>query len=101
VSRPNIPPLWQITIARHSIPPRFVVAEQTYTMPACNLNHARRLAINEAHRKAGAPPMERCILASLPYTRAERVDREKPMACVTAARGDDGCKQAEIFSRAA
>jgi hypothetical protein len=47
------------------------------TIPAVSIEHARRQAVAEAHRRAAVPPWKPLTAISLPRATAERVEMEE------------------------
>jgi hypothetical protein len=71
-------------VAAHRVGPRYVVPAVDVEVPAVSIEHARALAVGEAHRRAEVPPWRPWIRESLRYATADRVSA--PAAVVTLPR---------------
>lgn len=68
---PEPPPLYAVHVAAHGCD-RYSIPELRLKIPACSVDHARRQAVAEAHRRGGLPPWRPLIRASMPYATARR-----------------------------
>jgi hypothetical protein len=64
-------PQWRCVVRRHEVAGREVAA-LSVVLPALSEDHAQRLAVQEAHRRAEVPPLRSLAEQSLPFVSAER-----------------------------
>jgi len=69
---PRPAPMHRATVAPHRVA-RWIIASCEIEVPAVSIDHARRLVVAEAHRRANVPPMKPLVRASWPFSSAEPV----------------------------
>lgn len=71
---PEPPPLYGACVAAHRVD-RFDVGELDIKIPAVSVDHARRLVVAEAYRRAGGlPPWKPLVRTSLKYATAKQLE---------------------------
>lgn len=66
----TLPPLWEVAISAHDVPPRWHVPAATSCIAAVCARQAREFAAREAQRAAGVPPLRSLLAMSIRHAQA-------------------------------
>jgi hypothetical protein len=68
---PRVPPTHRARVEAHGLAGRYSVPAVEIDLPAVSVDHARGLAVTEAHRRAGVPPWKPWRWIGLRHATAE------------------------------
>jgi hypothetical protein len=74
---PKTAPLHTVTMEAHNVN-RYELRGRVVELPAANVTHARRLAVQEAHKLGGLPPWSPLVRRSMEYTTATPITGALP-----------------------